>query len=364
VQIVESWGGNPGQASTTPRKGMCHPMAHAQHAHRVQMVHPQKETCVSQALASHPHQATVLSGSAPGYVHAWRFCDGSLKATYAPMPLSHHMVDAHSSAVPQPSQVLHWTYARSLAYSASGCRFAAIGKGGWVALWRHDAQWANTPHGRVGCCDWTHQCIAKRGAAISFVGSRSTLLMAAGANSDHQDVTMWDITVPLRSSCVGVVQTSHHVVDAKISSDGVTTITVDRHGDVNCYDMRMLKGANSPAVTPAGKDPLLWGEEKVHAHGATCVSICPHQLKMLDNSHTLAATGGRDGKVCLWNLQAGAQVQALTKLHSMANRGLFGFTSSEERVPSKVKGIDFDAVGLVSVGHNDSICCVPWSSHP
>jgi hypothetical protein len=54
------------------------------------------------------------------------------------------------------------------------------------------------------------------------------------------------------------------------------------------------------------------------------------------------------------NLQAGAQVQALTKLHSMADRGLFGFASSEERVPSKVKGTDFDAVGLVSEGYNDS----------
>jgi hypothetical protein len=112
VQIVESWGGNPGHASTTLRKGLCHHMPHAQHAHRVQMVHSQKETSVSQVLASHSHQASVLSVSPPGYMHAWRFCDGSLKATYAPKPLSPHGRCPHC-AVPQPSQVLHWKYACS-----------------------------------------------------------------------------------------------------------------------------------------------------------------------------------------------------------------------------------------------------------
>lgn len=350
--------------SGTPKKGMCNPMALAQHAHRVQIVHPRAESCVAQALASHPHQATVLSGSAPGYVHAWRYSDGTLKATYAPLPLSHQLVEAGSGSVPQPSQVLHWSYPMSIAYCDSGARFAAIGKGGWVALWRHDAQWANTAHGRVGCCDWTHQCIGKRGGAVAFVGSRSTLLMAVGANTDHQDITVWDITVPLSSSRVGVIQTGHHVVDAKVSSDGVTTITVDRHGDVCGYDMRMLQATISPHVAPGTSRALLWKHEKVHAHGATCVSICPHRLKILDGSQTLAATGGRDGKVCLWSLQTGTQVQTLTKLHSTANRGLFAFSHSEERVASKVKGIEFDAVGLVSVGHDETISCVPWSSHP
>ena len=119
VQIVERWAGSPGAPSGTPKKGMCHPIALAQHAHRVQMLHPRAQGCVSQALASHPHQATVLSGSAPGYVHAWRYSDGSLKATYAPLPLSHQLVEASSSSVPQPSQVMHWTYAMSIAYCLS-----------------------------------------------------------------------------------------------------------------------------------------------------------------------------------------------------------------------------------------------------
>eukprot|EP00892_Ulva_mutabilis_P007076 jgi/Ulvmu1/4740/UM020_0024.1 len=360
-RVVERWAGTPGPVTAVTGKGMCHPLAHAKHSHRVQMVHPRAESCVAQALASHPQQATLLSGAAPGYLHAWRYTDGTLKATYAPLPFSHHMTDSASTAVPQPAQVVNWSYAMSVAYSDSGSRFAAVGKGGWLALWRHDAQWANTAHGRVGCCDWAHQCVDRRGAAVSFVGARSTLLLAAGTNTDHQDVTLWDVTVPLNSACAGVVHTANHVADAAVSRDGVTALVVDRHGDVCAYDLRKLT-ASAP-VSMGGNGPLVWRAERAHGGGATCVTVCPRQfaagVEGLQDVEAVA-TGGRDGSVKLWDISTGVTVQTLHKLHSTVNRGLFGFSSSEERAASKVKSLSFDATGLVSVGHNDSVVVTPW----
>lgn len=327
------------------------------------MVHPRAEACVAQALASHPQQATLLSGAAPGYLHAWRFTDGTLKATYAPLPFSHHMTDSTSSAVPQPTQVVNWSYATSVAYSDSGSRFAAIGKGGWVAMWRHDAQWANTAHGRVGCCDWAHQCVDRRGAAVSFVGARSTLLMTAGTSTDHQDLTLWDVTVPLSSACAGSVHTAHHVADAAVSRSGVTALVVDRHGDVCAYDLRRLS-ASAPVGT-GGNGPLVWRSERAHAAGGTCITLCPNQVAAGASSTLcteVAATGGRDGNVILWDITTGVEIQTLHKLHSTVNRGLFGFSSSEDRAPSKVKSLSLDATGLVSVGHNDSVLVTPWKA--
>lgn len=366
LQVVERWAGTPGPVTASPGKGMCHPVAHAKHSHRVQMVHPHPASCVAQALASHPQQATLLSGAAPGYVHAWRFTDATLKATYAPLPFSHHMTDSSSSSVPQPAQVVNWSYAASVAYSASGSRFAAIGKGGWVAMWRHDAQWANTAHGRVGCCDWAHQCVDRRGAVVSFIGARSTLLMTAGTNTDHQDITLWDVTVPLNAARVGVVQTANHVADATVCRDGSTVVAADRHGDICAYDLRKLTQSASVGGASNGNGALIWRAERAHAAGATCIALCPGSIlpeTLSSAGIDIAATGGRDGNVVLWDVSSGVAVQTLQKLHSTVNRGLFGFTTSEERAPSKVKCIDFNAAGLLSIGHNDAVLVTPWGTN-
>lgn len=365
MQVVERWAGTPGPVTATPGKGMCHPVANARHSHRVQMVHPRPEGCVAQALACHPQQATLLSGAAPGYLHAWRFTDGTLKATYAPLPFSHHMTDSASSSVPQPAQVMNWSYATSVAYSDSGSRFAAIGKGGWVAMWRHNAQWANTAHGRVGCCDWAHQCVDRRGAAVSFVGARSTLLMTAGTNTDHNDITLWDVTVPLNGARAGTVQTAHHVAGAAVCRDATTVIAVDRHGDVCAYDLRKLTHGTPAVAGSSGNGALIWRAERAHAGGATCIALCPSYIAARVPSFAdaeIAATGGRDGSVVLWDASTGVAVQTLHKLHTTASRGLFGFSTSEERAPSKVKSVSFDATGLVSIGHNDSVVVTPWKA--
>ena len=47
----------------------------------------------------------------------------------------------------------HWGHAASLTYSATGARFAAIGEGGLVAMWRSDVMGA----GGAGYADWAHQ---------------------------------------------------------------------------------------------------------------------------------------------------------------------------------------------------------------
>ena len=129
-------------------------------------------------------------------------------------------------------QVSHWQYATDIAYDAAGTRFAAIGKGGWLCLWRYDANWADTPHGRLGCCDWAAHAAAKQGDAVAFVGGRSSLLLAAGRSAGAHDLTLWDTLVPLPRACVAAAPAAQMVSAARVAADDCTAVVTTRSGGV------------------------------------------------------------------------------------------------------------------------------------
>ena len=369
VQIVEEWHGAPGPATLSPRFTSCaaalHPHA-AQRAQRAALVSPAAGACVAQTLAAHPTQAAVLSGSAPGYLHCWRLADRALKATYAPLPYSKNLVTAGpggtAGAVPHPQQVAHWGYATDIAFDATGKRFAAIGKGGWVCLWRYDAQWADTPHGRVGCCDWAHRCIDKHGDAVAFVGGRSTLLLVGGRSAGSLDLTVWDVLLPQQRACVAAAPDAQLVNDVIVAPDEVTVLVATKRSGVLALDLRKLGAAR----IDGGADVLrsergrgvMWAAPRAHEGAATCAAACPAWCA--PGGAALGATGGRDGGVVLWDLKTGAQRQALPQLHWTHARGLFGFGASEERVGCKIKSIGFQAGGMVSAGHATAVLHTPW----
>lgn len=347
-------------------------MTQVQRAQRAVLVAPAGSACVSQVLVAHPSAPTFLSGSAPGYAHLWRFGTGTLKATYAPLPYSRHLFSggaAAASGAPQPTQVAHWGYLTDAAFCASGERFVGVGKGGWVAIWRHDARWAATPHGVIGCCDWSAHCMAKRGEAVAFVGPSATVFLVAGAGGAHRDVALWDVLSPVAKACVGSIACARHVSDFAIAADDVTVVTVNKHGDVAAFDLRMLgpdtvsSPSDSAAATP-GRPPAaaIWHAERAHSGGASCVvAASARDCRARFGGTPVVATGGHDGAVMLWDVRSGARLQVLEKLHSVQSRSMFGFGATEERAPCKVKAVAFHAAGIVSVGHNISVLLTPWS---
>jgi WD40 repeat protein len=371
AQVVETWHGAPSAAAVTVpaaaptgSQRLLHPRQ-AQQAQRAQLVSPAAGACVAQALASHPTQPCVATGSAPGYIHLWAPGDAALLATYAPLPFSHSLVDAPSGAVPQPQQVAHWRYATDIAFNAAGTRFAAIGKGGWVCMWRYDAQWADTAHGRVGCCDWSHHCIARHGDALAFVGGTSSQLLVGGCSAGAHDLSLWDVLMPLPRACVAAAP-AHLVNDVAVAGDEVTVVVASKTGAVEAYDLRQLGpcrvDARAGAAQRARQRGVVWRHERAHAGGATCLAMCPPDCLPLWCDAPVVASGGRDGGVVLWDVRTGAQLQSLTQLHWTHARGLFGFGASEDRSGCKVKSVSFQATGLVSAGHDTSVLHTPWSA--
>ena len=368
LQVVEKWQGAPGVQLAGARSGGCTTLMHPKHAQRhqrSQLVSPAAAACVAQTLACHPTQPYVASGSAPGYVHLWNLGDASLKATYAPLPFSKSLVDAPSGAVPQPQQVAYWRYATDIAYNAAGTRFAAIGKGGWVCMWRYDARWADTPHGRVGCCDWAHRCAAKQGDALSFVGGKSSLLIVGGRGAGAQDLTVWDVLMPLQRACVACAPSAQLVNDVAVASDDVTVVIASRTGAVEAYDLRKLGPCRADtSIDALGSDRrqgCVWRHERAHPGNAACVTMCPAACRPRSCDVPLAATGGKDGGVTLWDVRTGAVVQALEQVHWTPGRGLFGFGATDDHVGCKVKSLSFHEGGLLSVGHNTSVLLTPWA---
>jgi WD40 repeat protein len=354
----------------SPRQTACTSILYPQQQQRLlrqALVSPTPEACISQALACHPKHPAVLSGSAPGYIHLWRYVDQSLKATYAPLPFSQSLVRAPSAGVPQPHQVAHWKYATGVAFNAAGTRFAAVGKGGWVCMWRYDAHWANTPHGRVGCCDWSHHCVSKQGDAVAFVGGKSSLLLVGGRSSVGMgDLSLWDVLMPLPRACVGAAPAAQAVSDLAVSSDDVTVVVASRMGTVAAFDLRRLGpcrvDAAGDAVLNERRRGVLWAEERAHVSGATCATACPAAFLPPGVEGALVATGGQDGGVVLWDVRTGKRLQSLERLHWTQGRRLFGFGTSEERVGCKVKSLSFCESGMVSTGHNSAVMLTPWSA--
>ena len=293
--------------------------------------------------------------------------DGSLKATYAPLPYSRALVEAQSSAVPQPQQVAHWRYATDIAFNAAGTRFAAVGKGGWVCMWRLDAQWADTAHGRMGCCDWSHQCMSKQGDAVAFACGKSSLLAVGGSGGAQHNVALWDVLVPLQKACVAQAPAAHHVNDLAIADDHVTLVCASAGGAVEAFDLRMLgpppsdRRSTKSAGQGAQATGVLWRHEHAHRGSATCVAHCPAGFVPSVHQSSLVATGATDGSVSLWDVRTGEVRQRCELLHWVHGRGLFGFGASEDRHGCKVKSIEFTDHGLLSAGHSGSVLLTPWA---
>jgi WD40 repeat protein len=367
LQIVGEWNGRPGTVPS-PRlpayASVLHPHQ-AQRLQRMQLVNPGPSACVAQALMPHPRHGTVLSGSAPGYVHCWSFLDQTLKATYAPLPMTRSLLSSvgGGASVPHPQQVAHWGYVTDIAINTGGSRFAAVGKGGWVCLWRFDAVWADTIHGRVGCCDWAHRCLDKQGDAITFVGGKSSLLLVGGHTSGLQDLSVWDILMPLPRACVAAAPCAQSVNDVVLAADQVTALVVMRRGAVAAFDLRKL----GPARVDTGGDlmrrerqqGLLWVRERAHEGAATCAAVCPPGLRPTGYSVDLGATGGRDGSVILWDVKTGVELQLLSALHWTRGRSLFGFGATE-KVGCKVKSLAFSESGLISASQSTTVLHTPW----
>lgn len=263
--------------------------------------------------------------------------------------------------VPQPAHVAQWGYATGLAYSESGSRFAAVGKRGWVAIWRQDARFAATPYGSLGTCDWGHHCLAKRGAAVSFLGASGSVVVVAGQGSAQgAHISVWDSLVPVGAACVASVLGARAPVrDVCLLPGSVALVAAMTDGSIAAYDLRMLRGAARGGADK--KSEALWSEEKAHAGGAVCVHACPGGLAPPGAPARLLASGGGDGAVALWDVTLGKRVQTLERAHTLPRRMLFAFGHSEDRVGAKVKGVSFHAAGLVSCGHNCSVLLTPWA---
>jgi hypothetical protein len=265
--------------------------------------------------------------------------------------------------VPHPQQVAHWGYVTDITVNAAGTRFAAVGKGGWVCLWRLDAVWADTVHGCVGCCDWAHRCLDKQGDAIAFVGGKSGLLLVGGRSAGNQDLSVWDILVPLPRACVAVAPSAQSVNDVVLAADQVTALVAMQRGGVAAYDLRKL----GPARVDVGADLMrrerqqgvLWAHERAHDGAATCAAVCQRDFCPPGFPVDIGATGGRDGRVIVWDVKTGVEVRLLPALHWTHGRGLFGFGSTE-KVGCKVKSLAFSELGLVSASQSTSVLHTPW----
>eukprot|EP00798_Chlamydomonas_sp_ICE-L_P019170 gene19170-25779_t len=117
------------------------------------LIQAQSSTTHAAAVVAHPGRDTFLSGD---HIFMWRFGSEASTASYVPMLDPHHSIQAGAMRLIMPDlvQAPNWESAVRIRYSRTGSRFAGIGEGGLVALWRPEVE----PFGSGGLryADWTH----------------------------------------------------------------------------------------------------------------------------------------------------------------------------------------------------------------
>ncbi|GFR41681.1 hypothetical protein Agub_g2427 [Astrephomene gubernaculifera] len=330
-------------------------------------------------LAAHPETDVYLSGSSSLLVYQWRFGEPHAHTAYVPClePYAGGGPGAAAAAAAARSRAAatgggggpasaaasvasaldlhapHWGHAAALSYSTpSGGRFAGIGEGGLVALWRADAMGP----GGLGYADWTHQCVSRHGRAVSFVGDSSSQVLVAGQGERGGLVGWWDSLAPSSAACVAEIRGRKALPTALAllrPDAGGVLVFGDEAGDLVATDLRMMSAReyiwtiprahsgpvtamaqwghtaagvlNLPPVLPAGAGTS--SAASSHPYQPPVPHQPPVQLQQARMSNLLVS-GGKDGSLALVDISSGRVVASLDRAHNSTRTGLPGLLAA------------------------------------
>ncbi|KAG2488583.1 hypothetical protein HYH03_012902 [Edaphochlamys debaryana] len=333
------------------------------------------------ALASHPERDSYLSGSAHMSVYAWRFGESVPQGAF--IPCAEPTGAAATAAAAAASRAVrsggfgagpggaaaaaaavsgaldlaapHWGHAAALAYSTpSGGRFAGIGEGGLVALWRTDVMGP----GGLGYADWTHHCVGKHGRAVAFVGDSGSQVLVAGQGERGGLVGWWDSLAPPgrpAAACVAEIRGRKAVPTslALLRPDaGGVLVFGDEAGELVATDLRMMASkeyiwtiprAHGGAITslaqwgPNAAGVLTWSGPGPAGAAAPLPSTphAQHAAQQQQPQHAqqaklcnLVASGGKDGSLVLVDISSGKVVSSLERAHASTRTGFPGLLAA------------------------------------
>ncbi|GLI71120.1 hypothetical protein VaNZ11_016189, partial [Volvox africanus] len=254
----------------------------------------------------------------------------------------------------------HWGHVTALSYSTpSGGRFAGIGEGGLVAMWRTDV----IGLGGLGYADWAHHCVGRHGRSISFVGDSSSQFLVAGQGDRGGLVGWWDSLAPPSAACVAEIRGRKAVptVLTLMRPDaGGVLVFGDESGELVATDLRMMSAREFIWTIPrAHVGPITaisqWGPSAAGmlnmpppplpsptAPAATVGGAPgrPHSSASLSHHHhqpagpslarmcNLLTTGGRDGSLALVDISSGKVLCSLERAHCTTRTGLPGLLAA------------------------------------
>ena len=285
------------------------------------------KTTYSKMLVSHPYRQLFLSGCKDtGRIKLWQFDGPRPLGIFTPVPykdlqdlksnpdmFSFSSKFARSSSL--TSRMGHWGKAVDIAFSENGERFASIGEGGVVAVWRTSSSMGRESDiDGAHCSEWWQTCLDQQGRAVAFVGGSSVVVAAAGSSTSG-NISLWNITSS--ESCVGRLQ--HHkspINRLKTLPGGWLLAAGDDAGNLSVSDVRMLGSSNTASVlwtTKACKGTLraidtisldVSGESREQQMAPTGVANCG------------VVSGGDDGIIRIWEASSGKLIQQTISPHA------------------------------------------------
>jgi hypothetical protein len=296
------------------------------------------KTTFSKMLVSHPHRQLFLSGCKDtGRIKLWQYDGPRPLRLFTPVPyhdlkqlkkspemfsFSSKLSRSHSLT----SRMGHWGKAADISFSDNGERFASIGEGGVVAVWRLSSGF--NKHADVDgatCSEWWQTCLTHQGRSVAFVGGGSVVVAAAGS-CEKGNISLWN-TSDQGDSCIARLK--HHkspVNRIKTLPGGWLLAAADDLGHLSVSDIRMLGSTE--------KSSLIWHIKacKGTIRALDTITVDPNALTGCTTAARNAplslgfgldsgiVSGGEDGIIRIWNVNNGSLIQETTRVYAATPR--------------------------------------------